>query len=594
MALGEFEHPGFLALLLALPALFLISRHSLANLPPRRARIALVLRGLLLALLAFALAGPHFLAPAREPNVIFLVDDSRSADEPARARVEAWLAEAEKARPAGRKKAVMRFARDLQIVRGFSGEAGPSSEDPRDATRITRAVRQAAALFPSGPGRIVVFSDGLETEAVTPLEDLPPGREVDAVRLPADTRPDAWVEEIVAPVQVRAAESFNARVLAGSNVPGTRAEVALFQDGFRIGQQSVTLAKGVQPVIFPNLRAAAAVSRLEATVALPEDAQPRNDRLAALVASRGEPRALLIDPEPERLDPLAEVLRGARMEAEVRPPAGFPSEMKDLRGFDLVILSDTSADSLRGEKTAVLRSWVEDFGGGLIVTGGPQSFGVGGYFRTPLEELLPVGSEHPDKLELPVAALELVLDRSGSMTAVVGAQTKMDLANQGAVQALERLQNRDYFGVMAVDVRPQTVVPLAPIGDRPAASRAIRGIRSSGGGIYVYSALLEAYRQLRTVPAKVKHVILFADAADAEEKSAAGGQSAEELAAVALGDRVTTSVVALGNEADKDAAFLRALAQAGGGRFYLTHDATALPQLFAQETLRATQPSLVE
>ena len=38
----------------------------------------------------------------------------------------------------------------------------------------------------------------------------------------------------------------------------------------------------------------------------------------------------------------------------------------------------------------VLNLFVKERGGGLLMTGGPHSFGQGGYFRSALEELLPV------------------------------------------------------------------------------------------------------------------------------------------------------------------------------------------------------------
>ncbi len=61
-----------------------------------------------------------------------------------------------------------------------------------------------------------------------------------------------------------------------------------------------------------------------------------------------------------------------------------------------------------------------------------------------------------------------------------------------------------------------------------------------------------------------------------------------------LANRITLSVVALGNEEDKDTVFLRQLAAQGGGRFYLTADATTLPRLFTTETMRAAESSLRE
>jgi hypothetical protein len=198
-------------------------------------------------------------------------------------------------------------------------------------------------------------------------------------------------------------------------------------------------------------------------------------------------------------------------------------------------------------------------------------------------------------------ALLIVLDRSGSMTAQVQGQTKMSLANQCAVLALNVLQPKDYFGVLAVDVRSHTVVPLAQHATKNAEEQKILSITAGGGGIYIYTSLVEAFAQIRDVPARIKHIILFSDTADAEEKVAGemgdgtrGGGSSLDLASAMLASKITTSVVGLGLETDKDTAFCRQLAERGNGRFYLTSDATTLPQIFSTETMKVAQSSLVE
>jgi hypothetical protein len=152
-----------------------------------------------------------------------------------------------------------------------------------------------------------------------------------------------------------------------------------------------------------------------------------------------------------------------------------------------------------------------------------------------------------------------------------------------------------------VDVRPHTVVPLSQITARGAAEQKILSITAGGGGIYIYTSLAEAFQQLRDVQARVKHLLLFSDAADAEEKvagemgdSTRTGGSAFDLASAMLAAKITTSVVALGAEQDKDTAFLRQLAERGNGRFYLTDDATTLPQIFSTETMKVAQSSLIE
>ena len=210
--------------------------------------------------------------------------------------------------------------------------------------------------------------------------------------------------------------------------------------------------------------------------------------------------------------------------------------------------------------------------------------------------------EREEREETPVVALLVILDRSGSMSAPAGGQTKIALANEGATLALDVLQPKDLFGLFAVDTRVQEIVPLGRISDKRSASRRIAGITAGGGGIYIYTSLAEALPRLRDAQAKIKHVILFSDAADAEEKSsgetgtskAGTGNSSFDLAAAMLASRITVSVVALGTEQDKDTAFLRELAAQGGGRFYLTADAATLPRLFAIETMRAAESSLRE
>ena len=63
----------------------------------------------------------------------------------------------------------------------------------------------------------------------------------------------------------------------------------------------------------------------------------------------------------------------------------------------------------------IIRTYVEDLGGGLVMIGGDQSFGLGGYYKTTLEEILPVRSNFDKEKEKPSLAMVLVIDKSGSM-----------------------------------------------------------------------------------------------------------------------------------------------------------------------------------
>jgi Ca-activated chloride channel family protein len=108
-----------------------------------------------------------------------------------------------------------------------------------------------------------------------------------------------------------------------------------------------------------------------------------------------------------------------------------------------------------------------------------------------------------------------------------------------------------------------------------------------GGGIFVDITLIAAYDALSRESAQLKHVLLFADGDDAEERA-----RSFNLARTAKSRGITTSVVALGQ--GSDVADLEQLSKLGGGRFYLIEDATRLPAVFAQETILAARAAINE
>ena len=103
----------------------------------------------------------------------------------------------------------------------------------------------------------------------------------------------------------------------------------------------------------------------------------------------------------------------------------FPQTRAALARYDVVMLSDLGANTLllhpdtwmRGQPTPnrlkLIRDWVRD-GGALVMCGGYYSFagiyGAAKYYRTPIEEVLPV-TIHPfdDRVECPEGAEVAVL-----------------------------------------------------------------------------------------------------------------------------------------------------------------------------------------
>ncbi len=604
--MGDFDRPFFLFLFPAAFALLLLARRkTLAQWSPRQAALCLGIRSLILALLCLALAGPRWLTETRETSVVLLRDVSASLSPEAAASASDF---SDRALSAGENRsAEVIFAREPAVLKPFGGtRTEPASPPPgTDATDLASGLEFAAAILPADrPGRIVLLSDGLDTTGRDPLETAAAlaeqGIEIDVVPLRSPPREEIAVVSLRTPSLVREGEVFDLTAKIQANIAVDSAILRLYQNNLLVAEIQKSLAAGSSEVNFPKVKAEGRTALYEVEVSSPDDTRAENNRRKMVLRHGGPARVLIIDKNPAQSEALAAALRATDFQVEVRPPPGFPKKMEGLEAFDLIVFADAPAPDFSEGQMKRLEEWVRNFGGGFLMVGGEDSFGAGGYFRTPVATLLPVRIERQEREETPVVALLVILDRSGSMTAMVGGQQKIALANEGAVLALDVLQSKDLFGVFAVDTRVQEVVPLGKISDKQAAAQRIAGITAGGGGIYIYTSLAEAFPRLRDVQAKIKHIILFSDAADAEEKKAGegggtpGGGSALDLAAAMLASRITLSIVALGTEQDRDTAFLRQLAAAGGGRFYLTPDATALPRLFTLETMRASESSLRE
>ncbi len=607
--LVELAHPWFLALALVVVALLVwAQRRSLADMTPAQRRVCFGLRTLILLLLVLALAGIRWLVPSRELAVLFAVDHSASVSPAAQQQAREFVTASLAAKASGDSAGIVGFAEKATLWQAPATNLKLAEPWPelagRQGTDIGGALDFTSAIFPAGKAkRIVLLTDGNDTTdraASTAAQLAAQGIELLTVPLRNESAPEVLVEKVEVPRRLKSGEPFDLTAVIRSTV-ATTAKAKLYQNQFLVEQRDLELKPGENEFLAPNLKADGSFIAYELEVVPALDTVAENNRASATASLRGEPRVLLVDSEETNARALADVLRREKIAVETRGLTGLPKSLEDLQQFDLFLLSDVSSLHLGREQMDLYRRWVQDFGGGFAMIGGENSYGVGGYYRTPIEQMLPVRMEHDDRQDTPTVAMLVILDRSGSMTAMVAGQTKMSLADQGAVFAMNALQPKDYFGVTAVDVRPHTIVPLSQITAKAAAEQKILSITAGGGGIYIYTSLAEAFQQLRDIPARVKHLLLFSDAADAEEKvagemgdTARTGGTSFDLASAMLAAKITTSVVALGTEQDKDTAFLRQLAERGNGRFYLTDDATTLPQIFSTETMKVAQSSLVE
>ncbi len=524
-----------------------------------------------LAALVVALAQPQ--RPAIEDRVAVLVDVSDSVGDAGDG------AEATLARTLGVDATVYRFAGDVARVEGAAAAEATTAGIAPGSTDVARALAVALA---DGARRVVLVSDGIDsTAAGMPSSAAVP---VDVVVLP--TTANARLEALTAPDRVTPGASIEAVAIV---VLDQAARVVLRPDvnGVALDPVELELPAGRHAVPFrvaaPTDDARAA-SALQIGAALEVDfAQPTGDdaqTTEVAVAARG---AVLVIGDPAA----AALLRAQGFEVEEATPDRVAAP------FDpaAVVLRAGAGDFTPGQLELLAR--YVDQGGGLLMTGGPQGFGLGGWYRTPLESTLPVRSDVRTEVTVPQVAMVMVLDVSQSMAA--GQPSRLELAKRGVIDVVDLAFETDLLGLIVFSDPSSTRWAFEL---RPATESGKRAMRDATlvvqpqGGTVLGPAYEQALEALAASDAAIKHVIVLSDGKlyDGQGAFAGAAPDWEATAAGARLARITTSAIAIGADADRVA--LEGIARGGGGRFYEAFDTATLPRLFTNEALTASRDLL--
>ncbi len=563
---------------------------------PFRNPVLNILRGALFLLLVLALAGPQLRMPDRAGTLIVLVDRSRSMPGSARADAEEYIRHLEAARPADSKLGIVSFGGDSLIEKlpqahGFSGLNG-TLRNP-DASDLSSALDVALRLIPENTsGRIVTITDGSWTGA-DPARVLATAAArriaVDYKLLRRLTVHDLGIAALDAPLTAAPGEIYtiSCRIIS----PAAQSAVCRIRRGDGNWRSvEVNLRSGTNFVTWRDRSDSPGVAdyTIEITGQTPElDEIPENNRARHLIQISGRKPLLLLTQSPS--GNLARVLRQAGLDVVARAPAARELTAEKLAGYSGVLLENVPAGPLSLDGMELTAGLVKSGALGLMMTGGRSSFALGGYYRSPIEEILPVSMEQRQEMRKSSLALIVALDRSGSMAMSIGNMTKMDMANLATLEVFRLMTPLDEFGVIAIDSQPHTVIPLSPVSDINRGEAKIRSIESMGGGIFTYTALHAATTELLKSKAKIRHLLLFADANDAEEP----GEYKTLLDRTSKAG-ITVSVVGLGHEYDSDAEFLKDVARRGNGLCYFSDRADELPRIFAQDTFTVARQTFID
>jgi uncharacterized membrane protein len=590
----ELLAPRMLGIVLLAPYFVWMIGRSLADLPVAQRVLSVLLRTAFVALLALGLARVARTATTQKTCTVYLVDVSDSVPdaslEDARAEIQKGL----DAKPDDALVRVVTFARRPRVVAlADDAKQAPKLERHGDAksglgagTDLASALQLAYGLYPAGYlRRAVILSDGVQTDGDLLAEANRARRfgvKLFAVPYHRPVPGEVAVRDLRAPDRVRVGEPFELH----ANVFASRAETvkATLKQGEAIngldGVRTIDLKPGDNDVAFKSVvRVAGEVTYALDLSEIPEDRFAENNRYAVTIAVPGRPSILYVEGVPQRASYLASALTAQEFDVDVRAPSELPSSLRELERYDFVILSDAPAEQVSLTQQDAIEQYVRDLGGGFLFAGGENGYGLGGWYHSTVERILPVRMDAEKRRDEPGVAMVLVIDRSGSMSGL-----PLEMAKAAARATADTLAGDDLLEVIAFDSQPTRIVKMTPAKHRARIQNDIARIQP-GGGTEIFSALDMAYQSLTVTRARRKHVILLTD-------GQAPQNGIRDLVQAMSAEGITVSSVGLGSGIDET--LLRMISDLGGGRFYKVIDPQALPRVFTRETEMVSRSAAVE
>ena len=584
----SFDNPWYL-LLIPAAALFLFITQFFMFTREKGKKIGQILvRAFLFLALILSLAGFGLKFTGRNTTTIYLLDVSDSVRD-SKQDLVTFVNESVKDKKKHDYVSVIAFGED-SMVEQFTSENLAFSKFQREvntgATNLEEAVNLALSQLPDdSAGRIVLVTDGNENEGAlksVAAEVIASGCAFEVKKIEENVSDEVYVSDLSVPNQVDIGEKFNIEVEVESNV-ACDATVKLYAGRTLKGEQTTHLQKGTNKIIFADTQSDEGLKTYKVVVEAQKDTMTVNNEFSAYTNIETQLPLLVVEGQDGNTSNFKRILDSLDVSYDVVTPSTVPVDMASLMQYSAVVFVDVFAGDLRDGFVDILNDYVKNNGGGFIITGGANSYALGGYRDTLIEEMAPVYMDLNPENEIPSMAMCMVIDHSGSMSDGNGVMNLLDLAKQAASAAVDYLRPDDYVEVIAFDDTYSRVVPLCPVEDRGEIQRKIAGI-PMGGGTSIYPALEAAINDLIRSDAMVKHVILLTDGQDYNEDY-------DDLLKIANDAGITVSCVALGSGCNTQ--LLQRIANDGKGRMFTSDIDGDLPRIFAQEVFLASNTYLV-
>ena len=584
----SFAKPMWLfALLLLIPVVYIAMR-SLVSLSPVRRWAAIVTRCVLIVILVLLLARFTKVEQNDELTVISVIDRSKSIPATLLEDRINYIEEALKYKPESGRLAVVDIAELASITKLSSNDTEIRRRNTAitgQQSKLSEGVQMALAIAPPNTAaRILLVSDGNETEG-----DVKQAAEIAAMNnIPIDVLPVeyAYDNEVIfkrlnAPVRARSNQTISLRfVLNSTSYNQGKMYLSLNGTPVDLVPESIEVAADVQLKPGTNVQTISlpvgtrGVHEFEA-VFVPNDAAgdqiEANNRSSAITYVAGPGNVLVVDADEKSAASYMDMLTQSEIEVEYMHASEFPDSIARLMDTDAIVLANTSCSNFSYQQQEMLVRYVTDIGGGLIMTGGPDAFGAGGWIGSPVQEILPVDLDPPQKKQLPKGALVLIMH-----------SCEMPQGNlwgeRIAIAATRTLSRLDLIGVLAYNWNDSEngnwVYPLSEAGDKEAVISSIK--QMSIGDMPDLGAHIQlAYDALKDADAAQKHIIVISDGDPAPPTKA--------LLDKVKAAGITCSGVAVFPHSPNDVQSLHWITVVTNGRFYNVKNPQELPKIFIKE-----------
>lgn len=557
--------------------ILMISKKSYNN--KLKKNITTVIRCFVMLLLILALADISIVKTSKETTTIFLSDVSESMYKN-KENIKNFIVDAIKDKKEDDSVASVVFGEnstlDVNLTKNLTSDILETDVNG-SYTDIEQGILKSMALLPRETNkRIVILTDGKENKGnlrklVRSIKDQ--NIEIKVKNIESDLTSEVYVDNFYIPQKVNLGEQFQINMNIFSTVD-TNSKITVIADGEKVITENITLRKGVNNYVLNDIAKKMGFVNYELLIEPDTDGLTVNNTYSAFTLVQSSPKVLILyDDEKDALQ-IEKIADSIGLAFDALNSVQAPINLENMLKYKSIIMCNVSADNLSDDFLDNIPNYVKNFGGGLVTIGGEQSYALGGYYKTPLETVLPVNMSMSGMKNKPKMAMMLVIDKSGSMSG-----NNLRLAKEAAIRTVEVLEDDDQIGVIAFDDIPIDVVDLQTADNRDSINERILGI-SEGGGTSILPSLQKAYDRLIESKAQVKHIILLTDG-QAEQ------QGYNPLLRNMNDNKITLSTVGVGDGADTE--LLTYLAEAGKGRNYFTKNGASIPRIFAKEAFMASR-----